>query len=89
MSDERPQLFVNCACYGEGIWLVYDTEDGQTSVSLWDSHIHSKGSMPWRVRLKHIWKIIRRGTPFDDDIILEPKEARAVAEFLTRHNPGV
>jgi len=84
----REKLFVLCACYGEGVWLVHDAEDKQVYVSLWDSHVHPPSTrMPWRQRLRHIWRIIRIGVPYDDDVILNYDEAREVAAFLLRCIP--
>jgi hypothetical protein len=78
------ELFVRCSCYSEGVQLVDDAEDKMIYLSLWDSHVHPPGPrQPWRQRLRHIWRIIRTGTPFDDDVILSYDDARKIRDFLS------
>ena len=46
--------------------MEYDSEFGETFVSLWSKPT----SFSWLTRLRHIWKILKGGEPFEDEIIL-------------------
>jgi hypothetical protein len=46
--------------------VEYDSEFGEAFVSLWSRPT----SFPWLTRLRHIWKILKGGEPFEDEIIL-------------------
>jgi len=60
-------LYLECACYYCRLMRVeYDSEFGETFVSLWSRPT----SFPWLTRLRHIWKILKGGEPFEDEIIL-------------------
>jgi len=71
--------FVRCACFGEGLRLTY-TEDGEFSVSMWKDRGYHKTE--WRQRMRHIWRILTKGEPWDDEIVLHMDEARKLAAFI-------
>jgi hypothetical protein len=74
----RP-LYLECACYYCRLMRVeYDSEFGETFVSLWSRPT----SFPWLTRLRHIWKILKGGEPFEDEIILNRECMVKLSEYL-------
>jgi hypothetical protein len=74
-----PDLFSKCACFGEGMRLVY-TGDGEFYVSMWKDRGSNKTC--WRQRFRHIWRILTKGEPWDDEIVLHMDEAKRLAQFI-------
>jgi len=64
-----------CTCLGSGILLsrFKDDDDKDIMISMWE--YRTPPFINWRHRLEHIWKIIRTGYPYTDDIILTPTDA--------------
>lgn len=74
------EKFIACACFGEGLRVVYDQEDGDYSVSIWQEGY--RNPVEWKHRFRLIWRILRTGRAWDDQIILRGEEARQMAAFL-------
>ena len=74
-----PDYFARCSFFGEGLRLVY-TEDDEFSVSLWKERGYHKTC--WRQRFRHIWRILTKGEPWDDEIVLHMEEAKKLAQFI-------
>lgn len=72
--------FFRCECYGEGLRLSYDAEDKSFYVSLWREGYREP--IDWVHRLKHIWRILRDGQPWHDQVVLNEAEAKALGQFL-------
>lgn len=72
--------FTRCACFGHGLRLTWDDEDREFYLSLWGSRNAFRTS--WKERLRHIWRILRTGVPWDDELVLSAVEAKRLAEFL-------
>lgn len=73
--------FFICLCYGEGVRFSYWPDDKEMYLSLWKTR--SYGKPCWRQRLRHIWKIIRDGEPWEDEVVLTVEEAKAMGKFLS------
>jgi hypothetical protein len=74
-------LYLECACYYCRLMRVeYDPEFGETFISMWSRPI----SFQWLTRLRHIWKILTGGEPFEDEIILNPECMAKLSQYLTK-----
>lgn len=73
------QDLIPCACYGEGVLVSHDPKLGVIDLSLWGS---LTGRPSWRGRLRHVWRILRTGTPYVDQVTLYPDEALWLARCL-------
>jgi len=74
--------FFRCACHGEGLHVSYDPEDKMRYITMWQAGYAGVGSIPWRQRFRHIWKILRTGVPWHDQVVLSECEAFKIAAFL-------
>ncbi len=59
--------------------VEYDPEFGEMFISMWSRPT----SHPWLTRLRHIWKILRGGEPFEDEIILNRECMAKLSNYLT------
>ena len=75
------EKWVRCNCGSEMLCVSWG-EDGEWGIDIAFWQMGQGEHKSWRERLRHIWRIIRRGTPYSDYIILEPDEARALAHVL-------
>ena len=74
-------LYLECACYYCRLMRVeYDPEFGETFISMWSRPT----SHPWLTRLRHIWKILTGGEPFEDEIILNRECMVKLSEYLAK-----
>lgn len=76
------EKFIACACFGEGLRIMYDSDDKSFSVSIWVQGYTEKTSLSNRFR--HIGKILKNGQPWEDQIILQEEDAKALAEFILK-----
>jgi len=78
--------YIECECSTELLQLVYDIDDQDEKLnSLYISYYtcgQQGNHYSWKYRLKHIWHIIRKGTPFDDYITLNQEEINKLRTFL-------
>lgn len=67
-----------CQCHTECL-VVTDVDEFGVDVSFW-----RYGNTPsnWRYRLRHIWQIIRTGTPYTDFVSLDRSTARELGKHL-------
>lgn len=73
--------YLECACYYCRLMRVeYDSEFGETFISMWSRPT----SFPWLTRLRHIWKILTGGEPFEDEIILNRECMVKLSEYLAK-----
>lgn len=77
------ELKLTCRCQVEALHLCQFEDDPDFYVSRW-TWAGYVGPQPWRHRIRHIWRIVRKGTPYEDDIILSPKDAQTLGRFLLR-----
>jgi len=79
MSDD---YFFMCDCGGELIGLAYlmDFPESPICLSMWSRGQNTRSD--WRYRLSAIWQIIRKGHPYEDEILLNKADARKLGEKL-------
>lgn len=68
--------------HDEAIAITKFSDDEQVYMSWWEV---GHGTRPrWRLRLQHIWNIIKYGHPFTDDMVLYPEDVDKLIETLQR-----
>jgi hypothetical protein len=78
------ELFLPCECGSEILRVVYDEEDKEYYFSFY-SIGHTKNN-PLIYKLKMIWRIITKGSPYEDNIILNLNECEKLVNFLDERN---
>lgn len=77
-------LIVKCACHSESLEISYDKECSHFDVSIW---YYGRGSkiLSWPERFRWIWRILKTGDPWADQIILNKDETKEIVNFLNKY----
>lgn len=76
------ERFIRCECHIEGLRLTrFEDDDEDLYVAMWEDR-HYGGRVPWRQRWRHIWRVIRTGRPYEDEVVLNRQAAQDVARFI-------
>jgi hypothetical protein len=71
------EKFIPCDCGVEVLRLIFDPdEDWGLNISILEHH-----NIPWSDKLRWIYKILREGTPFEDEMILDADGVKKLIEF--------
>ena len=71
--------YFDCACFAEVLRITH-WDDGEIYLSLLKPRSH--GTADWKQRLRHIWRILRDGDPWEDEMVLTKEEAQALGRYL-------
>ena len=74
-----------CDCGSDAVLLSRwkDDEYREIYFSMWG--YRAPRSPDWRDRLRHIWRIITVGYPYEDDVVLNPDSAKALGLKLIEY----
>ena len=92
---EKDDLFATelglfrCDCITEGIVVMKLDDDSNDckgapfiELAFWQcGHVHIHD---WRYRLRNIWQIITKGTPYTDMVWMRREQAKALAEEILK-----
>jgi hypothetical protein len=71
------EKFITCDCGIEVLRLTYDPDDDfGLQCSILGHH-----NIPTKDKLRWIWNILKTGTPFEDEIILNSKGVQKLLDF--------
>ena len=65
------ETFIQCACSNECLQLYKFEEDDELYISIWEMGYSKDNRLTWKQRLRYIWRIIREGRPYGDQIVLD------------------
>ena len=78
--------FFQCECMTEGLLIGYfenDTDiDKEIYVSLFTHGMYNPKPSLW-FRIKQAWRVITKGSVYDDQLILSIDKAKELGEYLT------
>lgn len=78
---------VFCECGGDAIMVSYFTDEPEEIfLSMWGERVVQ--GTTWSHRLRHIWRILTRGYPYEDDIVINRSDARRLAQSLLNYAGG-
>lgn len=72
---------IKCACYHELLHLEWDEELQQVDLSIWSPY-STDTTMTWRQRLRYCWRILTKGRPYGDQLILEKQHIAELVDYL-------
>lgn len=80
MVEENTQqsLQIKCSCGSEILELTYDTELKTYDIAIFSLDVRKS----WRAKLRAIWRIIRTGDPFSDQMVVRESEVKKLSEFI-------
>jgi len=76
------QKFIMCACQSESILLEKYCNEQEIYLSLFGRGLNVK-RYTFRDKLRHIWQILTKGSPYTDEIVLTSDKAEELAKALT------
>ena len=81
---DNKNVFIVSSCIGEGLHVTYEDDIDETFLAFWD-YGRKDSKSAWKYRLRHIWHIIKYGTPFDDEVTLDKTGRTLLMEALKNH----
>lgn len=85
MSEIEKPIFIGCSCRGEFLRVSYDRIIDQFDFSIYSMDFRNS----WKYKLKLIWRIIRYGTPYTDQMTIEREELNQLTEYLDDINQSL
>lgn len=82
MKNKKDILHLMCACYSHELHIQKDHELNMWYISFWQQGYVSK--TPWKYRLKSIWHIIKHGTPYGDEVILNKEDMKQLRSYIEK-----
>jgi len=90
-KQTKPREFFSCDCHGEGIILDDEVEIYVESkiarhsfyFALWE-YGQSGTNMSFKERIRWCWKILRKGIPWADAVIMDSGDAEKFAQAILK-----
>jgi len=87
------KVFIECSCGTEGVLITseYDVHQQDSEFFVKQEYFMSFfgfgqiRSNSWKWRIRQAWRILRKGTPYTDMIVLTRDEAMKVASFIANN----
>lgn len=76
------KLHLTCECHTHELHFEKDFEEDMWYVSFWQRGYTTETS--WRYRLKCIWHILKTGTPYGDEVILNGNDLLKLKEYIDK-----
>jgi hypothetical protein len=73
--------FIKCACYGHLLEIEHDTEFNQYNLSIWQ-YGNDVRPLSIKDRIRWIWRLIRTGHLWADEIVLTEAAKKELVDFL-------
>ena len=81
--EEKYIAFCDCGSDAVLVTRFKDDEYKEIYLSMWSYRYPN--STAWRDRLRHIWRILTVGYPYEDDVVLNPDSAKALGTILIEY----
>ena len=80
---DQSKHFVLCDCGSEGIMIQHDEVFGDTYLSIFsEGYRGAPWSMSWKERFRSMWHILKTGSAYGDQIILDKVSRFALIDAL-------
>ena len=74
------EKFIKCSCSSEYVRLSYDEDYKWVDLSIWECQ--SSHQATWRDKMRWIWHILTKGSPYGDQVILREQEIADMVDYL-------
>ena len=81
-NKENNELYIKCDCGSEIINLAKDPDLNEFYLSIYRYKYLKPGL---KHRLHHCWHILKTGSPYEDEIIINEKTAKEIIKFLNKN----
>lgn len=76
------KIYIDCDCHSEGLILEKEEETGEVYLSIFEIGSNEDHTMTWKQRIRSAWRILRKGSPYGDQIVLSKKSQNDIVNFL-------
>ena len=73
------ELYIPCDCSAEVLKIEFDEESKQYYLSIFE---YKSNKYPIIHKLRWIWRIIRNGTPYGDQVVISEDKAQKIGRWL-------
>lgn len=79
---KNKKLHLTCECHTHELHFEKDFEEDMWYISFWQRGYGSESSL--RYKLKCIWHILKTGTPYGDEVILNKSDLIKLKEYIDK-----
>lgn len=76
------EIYIKCACSGEGLYINYDKEDNLYYLAIFSLGFRDPSKLSFLEKIRWIWYLIKNGKPYNDQFILNKKEVDKLIRFF-------
>lgn len=74
--------FIMCSCHSESVLVEKHANEDEIYLSLFGRGLNVQ-RYNLKDRIRHIWQILTKGSPYTDEIVLSRESAKELADTLT------
>lgn len=78
-----------CPCGSEALVAEKYSDEEEIYLSIWFRGVGAAKPLDWKGRLRYCWRILTKGSPYGDQLILTPETAVRLSNFLKVDNKQV
>lgn len=75
------EIYIPCDCSAEILRIEFDNENKQYYLSIYE---YKSNKYPISQKLRWIWRIIRYGTPYGDQVVINQEKAQKIGKWLVK-----
>lgn len=87
-KSQEVEAQIQCGCHTERLIVSKWTDEvypDEVSFCMWNMSGYDPSKLMWRFRWRAIWRIIRKGEPYLDQVAVAEDEARQLGQWLLDH----
>lgn len=78
MEQPDKVAYARCSCSNEVLLVEYNEEWKEFNISIYElSH-----ETTWKQKFRYIWRIIKTGAPYGDQVVPDKEEMRDIQQLL-------
>ena len=81
---DKNDLHLTCSCHTHELHIQHDPLDGDIT-RMWYFSYWVRGyqtDTSWKWKLRQIWHILRKGTPYGDEVVLERHQMQELSNYI-------
>jgi len=82
--EENKILFLMCDCKSEVLSIEYDPEIKMADLAIYENSVSYLNKMSFWQRLRYSWRVLTKGKPFGDQMMLTKEQLKSIKEFISQ-----
>jgi hypothetical protein len=83
MNKNYKKKYIECSCCAEGLHLMQFDDEEYVYLSVWQTGYCKNNKLSWKNKLRYIWQVIKTGSPFHDQLVLDKEACKEIIDFLS------